>query len=452
MPGMLRRLSKVSVRRHGRNVFLLLHLVNRLTADMPSAVDPALSPGLHDLPVRRIAHLDMDAFYASVELLRYPELKGHAVVIGGGRQAAPVEQADGSRQFARLRDYAGRGVVTTSTYEARALGVFSAMGMMKAAQLAPDAFLLPTDFEAYRNYSRLFKAAVRTFTDRVEDRGIDEIYIDLTVLAAEMQISMAEIGTRIKDAVAGATGLTCSICIAPNKLLAKIGSELDKPNGLTLLEMSDLETRIWPLPAKKVNGIGPKASEKLAAIGIHTVGDLAKADAALLQAHFGRSYSAWLMLVANGRDDREVVVDSTPKSMSRETTFERDLHAKQDRPALTTAFTTLCERVAEDLRRKGYVGYTIGIKLRYDDFKTVTRDVTRQVPTADAVEIRRAAGECLKRVPLERKLRLLGVRVGGLVSAEPALAAQEWVQHDLFSADDEAGHRLAWSVAKNSVR
>ena len=135
----------------------------------------------------------MDAFYASVELLRYPELRGKAVVIGGGRNGAPQTLEDGSRRFAKLRDYAGRGVVTTSTYEARALGVFSAMGMMKAAVLAPDAILLPTDFESYRHYSRLFKAAVATFTDRIEDRGIDEIYIDLTELPGEPR----EIAARI---------------------------------------------------------------------------------------------------------------------------------------------------------------------------------------------------------------------------------------------------------------
>src|SRR5262245_43846160 len=128
---------------------------------------------------RHIAHLDMDAFYASVELLRYPDLKGQPVVIGGGRDAAPETLADGTRRYARLRDYVGRGVVTTSTYEARALGVFSAMGMMKAARLAPDAILLPPDFDAYRHYSGRFKAAVRTFTQQIEDRGIDEIYIDL---------------------------------------------------------------------------------------------------------------------------------------------------------------------------------------------------------------------------------------------------------------------------------
>ena len=130
--------------------------------------------------IRRIAHLDMDAFYASVELLRYPELRGHAVVIGGRSSQQPGIKHDGSRTFAQLRDYAGRGVVTTSTYEARALGVFSAMGMMKAAKLAPDAFLLPADFDAYRHYSRLFKQAVATIAPEIEDRGIDEIYMDLT--------------------------------------------------------------------------------------------------------------------------------------------------------------------------------------------------------------------------------------------------------------------------------
>jgi Nucleotidyltransferase/DNA polymerase involved in DNA repair len=189
---------------------------------------------------RRIAHLDMDAFYASVELLRYPQLRGRAVVIGGGRNAVPQTLEDGSLRFAKLRDYAGRGVVTTSTYEARALGVFSAMGMMKAAVLAPEAILLPTDFESYRHYSRLFKAAVATFTDRIEDRGIDEIYIDLTDMPGEPR----EIAARIKQAVNQATGLTCSICVAPNKLLAKIGSELDKPDGLTILTPADVPLRV----------------------------------------------------------------------------------------------------------------------------------------------------------------------------------------------------------------
>ncbi|TDV39441.1 DNA polymerase-4 [Paraburkholderia caballeronis] len=382
------------------------------------------------LQSRRIAHLDMDAFYASVELLRYPELRGQPVVIGGGRNATPETLPDGTRRFQRLRDYVGRGVVTTSTYEARAFGVFSAMGMMKAAQLAPDAVLLPTDFDSYRHYSRLFKAAVATFTTQIQDRGIDEIYIDLTDVPGEPR----EVGAAIRQAVRDATGLTCSICIAPNKLLAKIGSELDKPDGLTILTPADIESRIWPLPARKVNGIGPKASEKLTSLGIDTIGDLARAAPEFLQTHFGLRYATWLKEVAHGIDDRPVVVSSEPKSMSRETTFERDLHPRHDRPLLSETFTRLCVRVAEDLQRKGYVGRTVGIKLRFDTFETVTRDLTIPAATADAAAIRRAATECLKRVPLTRRLRLLGVRVSALTLAGAQPAAVEPFQPDLFAA------------------
>ncbi|WP_434668359.1 DNA polymerase IV [Paraburkholderia sp. A3BS-1L] len=369
----------------------------------------------------------MDAFYASVELLRYPELRGKAVVIGGGRNAAPEMLRDGTRRFARLRDYVGRGVVTTSTYEARALGVFSAMGMMKAAHLAPDAILLPTDFDSYRRYSRLFKDAVGTFTDQIEDRGIDEIYIDLTDVAGES----SQLGQQIKAAVRQATNLTCSIAIAPNKLLAKIGSELDKPDGLTILTMEDIESRIWPLAAKKVNGIGPRASERLASIGIGTVGELAAADPGLLQEHFGHTYAAWLARIARGVDDRAVVVSSEPKSMSRETTFERDMHASRDRAILTPALTGLCERVAGDLQRKGYGGRTVGLKIKFADFKIVTRDLSLPEPVTDAASIRRAAGECLKRVTLDRRIRLIGVRVGSLERAIDGASAETPMQREL---------------------
>jgi DNA polymerase-4 len=363
-----------------------------------------------DVPARRIAHLDMDAFYASVELLRYPELKGLPVVIGGRRVDQPVRQADGSHRFARLRDYAGRGVITTSTYEARALGVFSAMGLMKAARLAPDAILLPVDFDAYRHYSRLFKAAVAAIAPRIEDRGIDEIYIDLTDLPEDSPT----LGRRLKAAVLAATGLTCSIGITPNKLLSKIASDLDKPDGLTLLGMEDVPRRIWPLPVGKVNGIGPRAGQRLAALGIQAIGELARADPATLVEAFGSSYGQWLQRVARGEDERPVVTHSEPRSVSRETTFERDLHPRDDRPILTAQFTALCERVAADLQRKGYRARTIGLKLRFDDFRTVTRDLTLPEPIDSPTAIRQAAGQCLKRIPLTRRLRLLGVRAGSL--------------------------------------
>jgi len=378
-------------------------------------------------PPRRIAHLDMDAFYASVELLRYPELRGLPVVIGGRREQQPQLQADGSRRFFRLRDYVGRGVATTSTYEARALGVFSAMGMMKAAKLAPDAILLPVDFDAYRHYSRLFKAAVAAIAPQIEDRGIDEIYLDLTDLP-EDTLTLAR---RIKQAVKEATGLSCSIAVSPNKLLSKIGSDLDKPDGLTLLDASDIPLRIWPLPVRKINGIGPKAEAKLATLGIATIAELAAAEPAILQEHFGRSYAEWLHAAAHGIDDRPVITDAETKSISRETTFERDLHARRDRATLSGIFTSLCTRVAADLQRKGYLARTIGIKLRFEDFRIVTRDLTLPAPTADPVAIRRAAGECLRRAPLEQKLRLLGVRASALTPSSAPQMAVESAQAEL---------------------
>jgi DNA polymerase IV len=371
---------------------------------------------------RLIAHLDMDAFYASVELLRYPELRGKPVVIGGGRRHEPTEYVDpvtqsAVRTFSTLRGYVGRGVITTATYEARALGLHSAMSMMKAAALAPDAILLPVDFDAYRHYSRLFKHAVRAVAPHIEDRGIDEIYIDITDVVRGDAAQVTAVAQSIKDAVREATALSCSIGVAPNKLLAKIASDLDKPNGLTLLGDGDLERRIWPLPARRINGIGPKSAARLATYGIHTIGDLAHADPTFLVATFGRAHGEWMHEAAHGRDERPVVTHSEPQSISRETTFDRDLSARRDRGELSAIFTELCNGVSDDLLRKGYAGKTIGVKLRYDNFRTVTRDRTIAVPTQDATVIRRAAGECLKRVALERRIRLLGVRAGGLVRA-----------------------------------
>ena len=356
----------------------------------------------------------MDAFFASVELLSFPELKGLPVVVGGRNAAVSGTKAQGHQQFTRLNQYAGRGVVTTSTYEARALGVFSGMGLMKSALLAPDAILLPANFEAYRHYSRLFKQAVLSVTPQIEDRGIDEIYIDLT----EIDEDTLTLATRIKRAVSEATGLSCSIGVTPNKLLSKICSDLDKPDGITILNHNELQTRIWPLAAKKINGIGPKANEKLASLNIYTIGELAAAPVEMLIIQFGRTTGLWLNRVAHGLDDKPVVTTSEPKSISRETTFERDLHVKHDRAALTEVFTGLCMRLADDLCRKGYASRTIGIKLKYADFTVVTRDFTLPADIADGAAIRQAAGECLRRVPIQQKIRLLGVRAGNLSRAK----------------------------------
>ena len=308
-------------------------------------------------PTRRIAHLDMDAFYASVELLRYPQLKGLPVVIGGSRrrpddallqQYADVPLSEIPVQaFPLLKDYTGRGVITTATYPARQFGVGSAMGLMKAAKLCPQAILLPVDFDEYRQYSRRFKEVITEIAPLMEDRGVDEVYIDFTDVPGGQREGGRTLARLIQKSILDATGLTCSIGVAPNKLLAKMASEFNKPNGISIV-----------LPE--------------------------------------------------------------PVSVSRETTFERDLHAVRDKAELGAVFTSLCERVAADLQRKGYVGKTIGIKLRYDDFKSVTRDQTIELYTSDAKTIRQAAGQCLKRVDLSRRLRLLGVRVGSLLRADEA--------------------------------
>src|SRR5665647_2200326 len=379
-------------------------------------------------PTRRIAHLDMDAFYASVELLRYPQLKGSPVVIGGGRRAVDeaTDPAQGEQPlnkiplaaFPRLKDYTGRGVITTATYAARQFGVGSGLGLMKAAQLCPQAILLPVDFAEYRKYSHAFKSIVTDIAPVMEDHGIDEVYIDFTDVPGGQREGGRVLARLIQKAIFDATGLTCSVGVAPNKLLAKMASEFNKPGGIAIVFEEDLEQKIWPLACRKINGIGPKSDEKLKRLGIETIGELAQKELDWLIDHFGQKTGAWMFDAAHGRDNRPIVLESEPVSISRETTFERDLHAVRDKAELGAIFTRLCQQVADDLQRKGYAGKTIGIKLRFDDFKGVTRDQTLDIYTADAKTIRHTAGLCLKRVPLNQRLRLLGVRVASLVKSD----------------------------------
>ncbi len=316
----------------------------------------------------------------------------------------------------------GRGVITTATYAARQFGVGSAMGMMKAARLCPQAIVLPVDFDEVRRFSRLFKSTITEIAPVMQDRGVDEVYIDFTDVPGGQREGGRVLARLIQKSIFDRTGLTCSIGVAPNRLLAKMASEFNKPNGISIVYESDLQATIWPLNVRKINGIGPKAGEKLAALGVHTIGELAAQDPQWLMGHFGKSTGAWMHRVAWGRDDSPVVTESEPVSISRETTFERDLHAVHDRAELGRIFTALCEQVAQDLQRKGYAGRTIGIKLRYADFRGATRDQTIAQATQDAAMLRRVAGQCLKRVPLQQRLRLLGVRVASLVPvAEAAL-------------------------------
>jgi DNA polymerase-4 len=310
------------------------------------------------------------------------------------------------------------------------------MAMSVAARLCPHCVFLPTDFDRYRDYSRRFKAAIATVTPAIEDRGIDEVYLDLTGLPG----SARELALALRERVADATGLSCSIGVAPNKLVAKICSDLEKPRGITVVGAADVPTRIWPLPARKVPGIGPKADAKLQALGVRTVGELAACTPDWLREHFGERYGSWLHGAAHGRDERPLDLDPEPRSRSRETTFEQDLHPVRDWAALAGTLADLSTRVSADLMRRGYRGRTVGIKLRFSDFRTVTRDRTVSVPIDDAGSIRLVAFECLKRVTMARPVRLIGVRVGELSPADgpaPRAAAR---------APAEPGGTDAWTL------
>ena len=342
--------------------------------------------------IRRIGHLDMDAFYASVELLRRPDLRGQPVAIGG--------RGDPTR----------RGVVTTATYEARAFGVHSGMALSRAARLCPQLIFLPVDFDRYREMSRRFKQAVLAIAPRMEDRGIDEVYLDLTGLPG----STRSLAQQLQQAVLEATGLTCSIGVGPNKLIAKIASDLDKPRGISIVGPQEFQTRLWPMPARKIPGVGPKADQTLEALGIRTIGELAEKDEAWLAQHFTPRYSHWLWRVSRGEDDRPLELDPEPRSRSRETTFEQDLHPQRDAASLAATLFRLCEQVSADLSRRGYAGRTVGIKVRTSDFRSLTRDRTVDRPLHQTGDIALLAFECLQRAQLKRPVRLLGVRVGEL--------------------------------------
>lgn len=338
---------------------------------------------------RRILHLDMDAFYASVELLRRPELKGRPVVIGG------------------RGDPRARGVVTTASYEAREFGVHSAMAIREAYRLCPQAVFLRADFPEYRRLSAAFKAVILGLTPLMEDRGIDEVYIDATDLPEDDET----IAARLKDSILATTGLSCSIGIGPNKLIAKIASDLKKPDGLTIVGENEVPTRLWPLAVRKIPGIGRVAETRLAQLGIATIGELAGAPLERLRAVFGPSYSRFLYESARGIDDRPVVTHREPKSSSRETTFPRDV---SDWNTISSTLARLAHQVARDLKASGHLGRKVAVKLRYSNFETHTRETTLAIPTDSPTEIRKAAFACLQRLALGRRIRLLGVRVGDL--------------------------------------
>ena len=339
--------------------------------------------------MKRILHLDMDAFFAAVEERRNPELRGKPVVIGGGG------------------DPSSRGVVSTASYEARKYGIHSAMPLRTAYRLCPKAIFLRVDYDEYLRCSTLFKAVLRRFSPTMEDVGIDEAYLDLTDIDAESQ----EIARRIKQQILDETGLTCSIGIAPNKLLAKIGSDMQKPDGLTILGEADVQTRIWPMPARKLLGVGPKTEAHLKEMGIATIGQLASLTLDQLIEEFGQSYGHYLYEASRGIDDSPVVTHWEPRSMSREMTFEKDVHNWQ---VIAKTIAELTKDVVKAMHEDGYRGRTVTLKIRFSDFETHTRSISLKEPVDAEETIRRTAFECLKKVELKMRVRLIGVRMSNL--------------------------------------
>lgn len=338
---------------------------------------------------RCILHVDMDAFFAAIELRRRPELRGLPVVVGG--------RGDPTR----------RGVVATASYEARRFGVRSGMPLRVAWRRCPEAVFLPVDFAHYAAVSEQVKAVLREFSPALEDAGLDEAFLDLTGSARPPEAVARAIKRRVRER----TGLTCSIGVGPNKLLAKLASDMDKPDGLTVLSAADLERRVWPLPVRRLQGVGPKTEARLETLGVRTVGELAAVPESELTAHFGPAHGRALHEAALGIDDSPLVTTWEPRSVSRETTFQRDL---RERAELERRLDALAAAVAAHMAAEGRVGRTVTVKLRYADFETHTRGLTLPAPTADPGVIARAARACLDRFPRTRPVRLLGVRVTGL--------------------------------------
>jgi DNA polymerase IV len=343
--------------------------------------------------LRRILHIDMDAFFAAVEQKRRPELIGKPVVIGGSG------------------DPTKRGVVATASYEARKFGIHSAMPLKTAYSLCPKAFFLPVDYEAYSRESRKVKSILRGFSDVIEDVGIDEAFLDISAIDNLAE----EISLGIKKGIKDETGLTCSIGIAPNKLVAKIASDMDKPDGLTVILAENVMSVLKTLPVRKLWGIGPKTEKYLNDMGIETVGELASLDIDRLIDSFGSSYGNYLYHASRGIDDSPLVTDWEPKSMSRETTFQKDI---ADWQLIAKTLADLTREVVTDMKDSGFKARTVTIKVRFSDFETVTRATTVPHATDEDENIRKAAFASLKRVELKKRVRLIGMRVSHLERTE----------------------------------
>jgi DNA polymerase-4 len=346
---------------------------------------------LNPEPLRRIVHIDMDAFYASVEQRDDPSLRGRPIAVGGSPQS--------------------RGVVAAASYEARAFGVRSAIPMARAVRLCPSLVIIPPDFSKYRAVSRQVFDLFRSLTPLVEPLSLDEAYLDVTTNAWQ-EPSGTRVAQRLKALIRETTALTASAGVAPNKFLAKIASAWQKPDGLTVIPPDRIENFLQKLPVDALWGVGPVTAAKLRGIGVERLVDVRTIDAARLQEAVG-SQASWLRQLASGNDDREVVADRAAKSCGTETTFAKDL---TDVRAIRDAVADMARDNAAWLGRKALYARTVTIKVRYDDFTTITRSQSA-APTRDAEALAARAVALVDRTDAGRRpVRLLGVSVHGLSS------------------------------------
>ncbi len=341
---------------------------------------------------RAILHVDMDAFYASVEQRDRPELRGRPVVVGA--------------------DPRGRGVVSASSYEARRFGIHSAMPIGRAYRLCPTAAFLPVDMDKYARESERIMAILADFTPLVEPLSLDEAFLDVTG-SRSLHGDGVEIARRIKTRIRGEVGLTASAGVAANKFVAKIASDLEKPDGLVVVPAGDEAAFLHGLPIRRLWGVGPAAEGELTALGVRTIGDLTRLGRKRLEARLGAS-GAHLVELAQGIDDRPVVPWHDPKSIGAEETFGRDT---RDAGLMRATLLAQADRVAAELRAAGLRGRTVTLKLRFADFHTITRRGTDDAPTDDGGEIFRRVWAAFSRVPRPQAIRLIGVSVSSFVSA-----------------------------------
>jgi nucleotidyltransferase/DNA polymerase involved in DNA repair len=349
---------------------------------------------MNDAPERFILHVDMDAFYASIEQRDDPSLQGRPVIVG-----------------ADPRHGQGRGVVAACSYEARKFGVRSALPIGRAWKLCPDGVFVRPRMQRYIEVSHEIMEILQRFTNLVEPLSIDEAFLDITgsrtLFGAPMQIARA-----IKKEIRETTGLTASAGVGPNKFIAKIASDLKKPDGLVVVESGEVENFLRDLPISRLWGVGPKTEDRLLEIGLRTIGDVREREPEALAQLLGNNLGAHLRSLALGQDDRPVIPNWEPKSVSNETTFEEDT---RDRELLVATIRKLAENVGRRLRRDNYRARKVTLKIRFEPFETHTRQLSVKKPIDSDEEITRHALSLFNQFSLDRRVRLIGVGTGEIV-------------------------------------